>query len=412
MVNKERIFMENVGAVKELCKLTDNLETRIDELERWSRKLAKLRRLDSMKSTVSGGTVSQSGSYFSRTGSGPLKKKTAKPGSKRSDPEQSCLSHRFMQGTILALVIIMAFSVISMSILYVLNLQRRGSISDVEGSHSAVGPAHQASFSSVKVTTSTLSPDSTSPSLSSHPPCCPSTPATTNQSATISLLPGNNQSTPDSSTGVPTQATINKKAKSRPLDKDSRNKNRLSHTSSPLFLSKSKRPPQPPELSGATKRLPGGQQPPSRRQRSINTQGVNPPACLRKLHILEMDQEIRTLDCSSSESCSFTVFLNGDRNSSMTYITLHMISSEEVWVRQCGATRGRLCPNQPEASFSLERSTYTAGTSHLWSLPFMPFQEVTYHFRVSHSSHAACSNEDDDVSSRCSDYSFLIQSTC
>ncbi|XP_052400215.1 myelin regulatory factor isoform X3 [Carassius gibelio] len=408
VVNKERIFMENVGAVKELCKLTDNLETRIDELERWSRKLAKLRRLDSMKSTVSGGTVSQSGSYFSRTGSGPLKKKTAKPGSKRSDPEQSCLSHRFMQGTILALVIIMTFSVISMSILYVLNLQRRGSISDVEGSRSAVGSALQTSFSSVRVTTSTLSPDSTSPSLSSHH----STPASTNQSATISLLPGNNQSTPDSSTGVPTQATINKKAKSRLLDKDSRNKNRLSHTSSPLFLSKSKRPPQSPELSGATKRLPGGQQPPSRRQRSINTQGGNPAACLSKLHIVEMDQEIRTLDCSSSESCSFTLFLNGDRNSSMSSVTLHMISSSEVWVWQCGATRGRLCPNQPEASFSLERSAYTAGTSHLWSLPVTPFQEVTYYFRVSHSSQTGCSNEDGDVSSQCSEYSFLIQSTC
>lgn len=52
---QERIFMENVGAVKELCKLTDNLETRIDELERWSHKLAKLKRLDSMKSTVSSG---------------------------------------------------------------------------------------------------------------------------------------------------------------------------------------------------------------------------------------------------------------------------------------------------------------------------------------------------------------------
>lgn len=48
--------MENVGAVKELCKLTDNLETRIDELERWSHKLAKLRRLDSLKSTGSSGT--------------------------------------------------------------------------------------------------------------------------------------------------------------------------------------------------------------------------------------------------------------------------------------------------------------------------------------------------------------------
>lgn len=52
---QERIFMENVGAVKELCKLTDNLETRIDELERWSHKLAKLRRLDSLKSTGSSG---------------------------------------------------------------------------------------------------------------------------------------------------------------------------------------------------------------------------------------------------------------------------------------------------------------------------------------------------------------------
>jgi hypothetical protein len=47
--------MENVGAVKELCKLTDNLETRIDELERWSHRLAKLRRLDSLKSTGSSG---------------------------------------------------------------------------------------------------------------------------------------------------------------------------------------------------------------------------------------------------------------------------------------------------------------------------------------------------------------------
>uniref|UniRef100_A0A672S043 Myelin regulatory factor n=1 Tax=Sinocyclocheilus grahami TaxID=75366 RepID=A0A672S043_SINGR len=194
VVNKERIFMENVGAVKELCKLTDNLETRIDELERWNRKLAKLRRLDSMKSTVSGGTVSQSGSYFSRTGSGPLKKKTAKPGSKRSNPEQGCLSHRFMQGTILALVIIMAFSVISMSILYVLNLQRHGSISDVEGY------------------------------------VCVHT-----------------------------------------------------HTSIHTYTS-------PPQINCEFLMF-------------ILYTGGNPPACLSKLHILEMDQEIRTLDCSSSESC-------------------------------------------------------------------------------------------------------------
>uniref|UniRef100_A0A8C9RMN4 Myelin regulatory factor n=1 Tax=Scleropages formosus TaxID=113540 RepID=A0A8C9RMN4_SCLFO len=132
VVNKDRIFMENVGAVKELCKLTDNLETRIDELERWSRKLAKLRRLDSMKSTVSGGTVSQSGSQFSRAGSGPMKKRSGKSGSKSPAPEQSCISHKFMQGTILALVIVMAFSVISMSILYVLTRHQQSDVREAD----------------------------------------------------------------------------------------------------------------------------------------------------------------------------------------------------------------------------------------------------------------------------------------
>ncbi|KFQ31355.1 Myelin regulatory factor, partial [Merops nubicus] len=108
---QERIFMENVGAVKELCKLTDNLETRIDELERWSHKLAKLKRLDSMKSTVSSGAFSQTGSQFSRAGSVPHKKRPHLVASKSPSvvPEQACISQRFLQGTIIALVIIMAF---------------------------------------------------------------------------------------------------------------------------------------------------------------------------------------------------------------------------------------------------------------------------------------------------------------
>lgn len=165
--------MENVGAVKELCKLTDNLETRIDELERWSRKLAKLRRLDSMKSTVSGGTVrwephiqalkevlhterenlvcalkkwiifvilvhvanqgvilaGQEAAHSRRQSnlgarSVDADKCKTNTSSKlmnssmnifyvcilqNSPPDQGCISQRFMQGTILALVIVMAF---------------------------------------------------------------------------------------------------------------------------------------------------------------------------------------------------------------------------------------------------------------------------------------------------------------
>lgn len=51
--------MENVGAVKELCKVTDNLETRIDELEKVNKKFSKVKRFDSVKSTSSGSTITR-----------------------------------------------------------------------------------------------------------------------------------------------------------------------------------------------------------------------------------------------------------------------------------------------------------------------------------------------------------------
>ncbi|KAI8433369.1 hypothetical protein MSG28_015410 [Choristoneura fumiferana] len=56
VVKKDRIFMENLGAVKELCRVTGNLESRIDHLERVNRKLCKisiLQRRDSARSNVS-----------------------------------------------------------------------------------------------------------------------------------------------------------------------------------------------------------------------------------------------------------------------------------------------------------------------------------------------------------------------
>ena len=81
-------------------------------------------------------------------------------------------------------------------------------------------------------------------------------------------------SAPDLSSMIPTTGTINKKAKSRLMDKDGRNRNRLSHTSTPLYLAKAKRP-APSDLggAGATNHLPRGQQPPPRRQRSTHTAG-------------------------------------------------------------------------------------------------------------------------------------------
>lgn len=46
--------MENVGAVKELCKVTGNLENRIDELEKINRKLCILSSLQRRDSTSTG----------------------------------------------------------------------------------------------------------------------------------------------------------------------------------------------------------------------------------------------------------------------------------------------------------------------------------------------------------------------
>lgn len=45
LVNKDRIYMENIGAVKELCKVTGSLETRIEELERINSSRLQVRKI-------------------------------------------------------------------------------------------------------------------------------------------------------------------------------------------------------------------------------------------------------------------------------------------------------------------------------------------------------------------------------
>ncbi|XP_009072291.1 PREDICTED: myelin regulatory factor-like protein, partial [Acanthisitta chloris] len=106
MVDKDQIFMENVGAVKQLCKLTNNLEVRIEELEQWNRKLARLKRMSSLKSTVS----EESKVRYSRTTSLlPSIKSVPLKSSKvcLSKTKESC-SVKIFRVTIVALIAIMA----------------------------------------------------------------------------------------------------------------------------------------------------------------------------------------------------------------------------------------------------------------------------------------------------------------
>eukprot|EP00057_Strongylocentrotus_purpuratus_P020599 XP_011675073.1 PREDICTED: myelin regulatory factor-like protein isoform X1 [Strongylocentrotus purpuratus] len=126
VVNKDRIYMENVGAVKELVRVTDNLETRIDELEKMNQKLSKLKRVDSLKSNTSIGTLSRDGSKKSagaKSGK-PRRDRNGSISSTNKGKDQlgitPCLSPRSMQLLIVALILIMLFCFAAIATLYIM----------------------------------------------------------------------------------------------------------------------------------------------------------------------------------------------------------------------------------------------------------------------------------------------------
>ncbi|XP_017588709.1 PREDICTED: myelin regulatory factor-like protein isoform X2 [Corvus brachyrhynchos] len=124
MVDKDQIFMENVGAVKQLCKLTNNLEVRIEELEQWNRKLARLKRLSSLKSTVSEESkvsrYSRANSLLPSIKPVPLKSRKVC----LSKTKESC-STKIFRVTVIALLAIMALCALTIWSLYLLSIHDR-----------------------------------------------------------------------------------------------------------------------------------------------------------------------------------------------------------------------------------------------------------------------------------------------
>ncbi|GIY91367.1 myelin regulatory factor [Caerostris extrusa] len=129
VVNKERIFMENIGAVKELCKVTDNLGTRIDELEKVNKKLAsqKIKRLDSLKSTSSGSTITSHTSSFKSSKKLPHHHYQYRraPSRKACKNEHFICNNTYFQYLVVVLIFIMAFCVIAMASLYFFEWSKR-----------------------------------------------------------------------------------------------------------------------------------------------------------------------------------------------------------------------------------------------------------------------------------------------
>ncbi|XP_048463596.1 myelin regulatory factor-like protein [Rhincodon typus] len=124
MVDKEQIFMENVGAVKELCKLTDNFEKRIQELEVWNKNLAKLKWIGSVKSKTS----DKNGSIFRRASTMTPKKPVMAKHRAYLNQHKDCSLQKVFHIVIMALLGLMAFCVILISALYVLTLNEERSV--------------------------------------------------------------------------------------------------------------------------------------------------------------------------------------------------------------------------------------------------------------------------------------------
>ncbi|XP_072616335.1 myelin regulatory factor isoform X41 [Vulpes vulpes] len=439
VVNKERIFMENVGAVKELCKLTDNLETRIDELERWSHRLAKLRRLDSLKSTGSSGAFSHAGSQFSRAGSVPHKKRPPKVASKSSSvvPDQACINQRFLQGTIIALVVVMAFSVVSMSTLYVLSLRTEEDLVETDGLSQSFGttqlrqspvttglPGTQPSLLLVTTGLTRSAPGPVVPTLdlcSSHPcpvVCCSlSTPSlTTAPSLGPSFNPGrglNPSPSPSGNRSGPSQMALlpvtNIKAKSWSLSANGIGHSKHPKSSEPLaspavpFSGGQGKAKNSPSLSlhGRTRR--GASQPGLSPAQPTQARGqpvsllADPVPSLTSIQVLETLMPITSQYCAPGDACrpgNFTYHIPVSSSTPLHLsLTLQMNSSFPVSVVLCSLTsKEEPCE---EGGFPQSLHTYqdTQGTSHQWPITILSFREFTYHFRVALLDQANCSAE-------------------
>ncbi|KAJ4923283.1 hypothetical protein JOQ06_026099 [Pogonophryne albipinna] len=148
MVDKEQIFMENVGAVQQLSKLTDNLDTRIKELEVWNRRLEKLKSLGgSLRST------------------GPEEGKPVRV--QKESRSQKVLRHKVFQASVFTLLATMAFCVISITAIYLLNL--------TDDSDMSVEPLQPTAWSSTVPPTGSWPPDVDFCELlyCDHVYCCP-----------------------------------------------------------------------------------------------------------------------------------------------------------------------------------------------------------------------------------------------
>ncbi|XP_025063798.1 myelin regulatory factor-like protein [Alligator sinensis] len=362
MVDKDQIFMENVGAVKQLCKLTNNLEIRIEELELWNRKLAKLKRISSLKSTVSEKSMV---SKFSRPASLlPSRKSVSiKPSKVCISGKRDSCSKRIFQMTVIALVVIMALCVLTISTIYALSIQDQGK---TKGRPSPI-------FSNV--TTSVILPPSTTMAALHGSTISPSIPP-------VGVIPEVNfcDILPcDNIYCCPIHQT-----KRKVLSYQKRNKNKM-----PLERSWDKTPDLGNDWIDTT---------------------------ISSMQILETQQKIDSRYCSKRLQCrsgnySYVIPINKYTPTNVK-ISLEINTTEPLIVFQCKVTIGNICALHSRPRNKGEAVVETQGCQHIWILPVASWYDSAYHFRVAAPDLADCTTDPNYAGMFFTDYYFYFYRQC
>ncbi|XP_072181411.1 myelin regulatory factor-like protein [Diadema setosum] len=392
VVNKDRIYMENVGAVKELVRLTDNLETRIDELEKMNQKLSKLKRIDSLKSNTSIGTLSRNGSNKSK---GSTKGKSSGSGKNGSSCEKGkgqqdvgyCLSPRSMQMLIVALVLIMLFCFAAIATLYIMernnNLPQTDVLTTVTSSLTATLKASTTGGSSTAKKDIDPGVPVVTPSVCTGDGCkvyCCDVSSLSNLPMEISNIPTLN-STYKPSVVLPVVQPFAEVSSDTVTSASSRT---VSGGSAPSSGEPGDMPARGNVSAGMESDL-DSVAIQSRRRRHLAT-------LLRNKRMTKVDVDVTSIvlddtqsvvaDCASPSgngnySCGITV----PPHFPVKFTQLELNTTGVSVMVLCSWTSGSSCLEQIESPESAS-ATFSTGFSHTWDMPVGVFQNSSYTFRI------------------------------
>jgi len=459
VVNKDRLYMENVGAVKELCKLTDNLEIRIDELEKMNFKLSKLKRLDSMKSTISLRSISSCSTLSLATykkttiakeadssnktpvpNGTPVKPDTAVPiskphhhhhhhhrhGSAVKPEEGGICSNRFIQITITTLVLVMAFCLVSITTLYILEKQKshNGLVSDIglignETTQDNVPPDIVTTLSPFNFpgtdTLGILIADRCQREPSScRALCCPPLEALDdpgNYKPAKSVKPQN----PNENSSVDSNKTVIYQVHLPP--KDSAHKAAQgSPPNIPLDDYPSVSINNNPKMEITLNKIL------ARARRSVDPETA-PAATLQlkaSLRIMENNMSISTAFCED-DSCRaglggrYSYRMRVHQTFPIDYITMDFSVAEGLTVSLCSNEREQLCESTGSNTKVHQVPLQTRNPLHFdWSLPVGHYFTSTYYFRVTNALHSqdACLLPDQEINNSFAEYKLHFFRVC